>query len=466
MSADPDAQAGNAGWAEIVRTGHLPQYALLCLGIWLHAADSLLVATAMPAAVADIGGDRLVSWTFSLYMLGSILSGAGAALAAGSMGLRRAFILAALVYAAGCAASALAPSMIVMLAGRLAQGLGGGLLVALTYVAIHRLFPRQMWPRLIGLMSAVWGVSAFCGPLIGGFFADLGLWRWGFWSFALQAMALAVLVPAFMSPAGAQALTPQRFPLQRLTLLTGAVLLVAAAGLEGAAWRALLMAAAGAGLFVAFLASDARRTADRMFPRRAFDPRTTLGAGFIANLALGTAAISFTVYGPFLLNRIHGVPALGAGYIIAAESVAWSTAAVALAGAGEAAERWVIRTGALAIMLAIAVLGPLMAEGPLWAIVLAALAQGAGFGMLWGFLIRRVVAAASAAERDQASAAMPTVQQVAFALGAALSGIVANMAGFAGANGAAMHDVAIWVFAAFVPLAALGAAAAWRVARD
>ncbi|WP_163267427.1 MFS transporter [Chelativorans alearense] len=463
MSAEPSATPGNAGWAEIVRTGHLPQFALLCLGIWLHAADSLLVATAMPAAVAEIGGDRLVSWTLSLYLLGSILSGAAAALAASAVGLRRAFIVAALVYAAGCATSAMAPDMIVMLAGRLAQGLGGGLLVALTYVAIQRVFPRKMWPRLIALMSAVWGVSAFCGPLIGGFFADLGLWRWGFWSFALQAVLLAVLVPAFMRPGGA--ITPQRFPLKRLALLSIAVLLVAGAGVDGRALTALPMMAAGAGFFALFLASDARRTADRMFPARAFDMRSRLGAGFVANLALGVGGISFTVYGPFLLNRLHGVSALGAGYIIAAESVAWSVTAVLFAGVGEAAERLVMRTGAVMVMFAIAALGPLMAEGPLWAIVLMAVAQGAGFGMLWGFLIRRVVAAAGEAERDQASAAMPTTQQMAFALGAALSGIVANMAGFAQGGGEAMEDVAVWVFAAFVPIAALGAAAVWRLAR-
>lgn len=457
---------GNAGWAAILRTGQLGQFALLCLGIWLHAADSLLVATAMPAAVAEIGGDRLVSWTLSLYLLGSILSGAAAALAASAVGLRRAFIAAALTYAAGCAVSALAPDMITMLAGRLTQGVGGGMLVALTYVAVQRLFAKDMWPRLFALMSAIWGASAFCGPLIGGFFADLGLWRWGFWTFAIQALLLAVLVPAFMRPSRSAAGPAQRFPVVRLTLLSLAVLSVASAGIYVTPQTSLPLVLAGGLFFCLFLRRDTARLTDRMFPSRAFDIRTVLGAGFIANLALSGAAASFGVYGPFLLTRIHGVSALTAGYIIAAESIAWSATAIAFAGVGEAGEKLVVRVGALMIVFSIAVLGPLIAEGPVWGIVLTAVAMGGGFGLMWGFIVRRVVAAASDAERDSASSAMPTTQQIAFALGAALSGIVANMAGFAeGGSVETMQNVAWWVFVAFVPLAALGAAAAWRLVR-
>ncbi|WP_292897121.1 MFS transporter [Nitratireductor sp.] len=465
--ASTEGPLGNAGWAAILKTGQLGQFALLCLGIWLHAADTLLVATAMPAAVLEIGGDRLVSWTLSLYLLGSIISAAAAALAATALGLRRAFVIAALIYTVGCAISALAPNMPVMLLGRFCQGVGGGLLVALTYVAIQRLFPKDMWPRLIALMSAIWGASAFCGPMIGGFFADLGLWRWGFWTFAIQALLLALLVPVFLRPTRGAVATAQRFPVWRLTLLSLAVISVATAGIYVKPAISLPLVAAGAVMFFLFLKRDGSRLSNRMFPTRAFDIRTPVGAGFIANLALGTAAMSFTVYGPFLLQRIHGMSALGAGYVIAAEAVAWSTTAMVFAGVNEAGERVVMKTGALLILLAVTLLGPAMAEGPVWAVVLLSIAQGAGFGMLWGFLIRRVVAAAPETERDSASSAMPTTQQIAFALGAALAGIVANMAGFAeGGAAESMKVVAIWVFVCFVPVAAFGAAATWRLARQ
>ena len=244
------------------------------------------------------------------------------------------------------------------------------------------------------------------------------------------------------------------------------MLAVAAAGIYVTPEVSLPLVAAGALLFYLFLKRDSSCAGDKMFPTRAFDIRTPVGSGFIANLALGTAAMSFTVYGPFLLQSIHGLSALEAGYVMAAEAVAWSTTAIVFAGVKEAGERVVMKAGALLILLAVTLLGPIMAEGPIWAIVLLSIAQGAGFGMLWGFLIRRVVAAAPDVERDSASAAMPTTQQIAFALGAALAGIVANMVGFAeGGALETMQMVAQWVFISFVPLAAFGAAAAWKVAR-
>ena len=65
-------------WREMLSRPHLAPLVLVCLGVWLHAADGLLVATMMPAIVADIGGTRALPWTIALYETGSI--GAGAAI--------------------------------------------------------------------------------------------------------------------------------------------------------------------------------------------------------------------------------------------------------------------------------------------------------------------------------------------------------------------------------------------------
>ena len=161
-----------------------PTVAVLCLGVWLHAADSLLAATVMPSAVAEIGGLAFIYWTVALYQLGSIVAGAVTGILAIRLGLSAAMAVAALVYAAGCAISALAPDMSAMLIGRLLQGWGGGWMVALSHVGVTQLFAPERWPHLLAVISAVWGVSALLGPLIGGGFATAGLWRGGFWAFA------------------------------------------------------------------------------------------------------------------------------------------------------------------------------------------------------------------------------------------------------------------------------------------
>ena len=90
---DPDS----ARWKDLLAGGHLPRFLILCFGVWLHAADSTLVATVLPSAVDDIGGVAYVSWAISLYMLGSILASAASALLAVTVGLRVAMAAAAVL---------------------------------------------------------------------------------------------------------------------------------------------------------------------------------------------------------------------------------------------------------------------------------------------------------------------------------------------------------------------------------
>ena len=127
--------ASSGTWAEIRATGRLGRFVLLCLAVWLHAADSLVTATAVPAIVADIGGVPYVAWSIALYQIGAIVAGAAAALLCRRHGTERVLRAAALVYALGCVLAALAPNMALFLAARLLQGLGGGTMLALGYVA-------------------------------------------------------------------------------------------------------------------------------------------------------------------------------------------------------------------------------------------------------------------------------------------------------------------------------------------
>ena len=99
-------EAGRVSWRELYVDGHVARFTILCLGVWLHAADSMLVATLLPSAVDEIGGARFVSWTIALYQLGAIVTGAATGLLVVRFGLRSAMLGATFVYAVGCVLSA------------------------------------------------------------------------------------------------------------------------------------------------------------------------------------------------------------------------------------------------------------------------------------------------------------------------------------------------------------------------
>ncbi|PXA93903.1 MFS transporter, partial [Caulobacter sp. D4A] len=87
--------------------------------------------------------------------------------------------------------------------------------------------------------------------------------------------------------------------------------------------------------------------------------------------------------------------------------------------------------------------------------------------LCWAFLARRTIAGAPTQEQALASSAVPTVQLIGGATGSAAAGAMANLLGFGhGIDPAAAFAHGPWLFGAFVPLALVGFAAAWRLARD
>ena len=114
----------------------------------------------------------------------------------------------------------------------------------------------------------------------------------------------------------------------------------------------------------------------------------------------------------------------------------------------------------LAGLVGSAILFPMVS---LLGIILATIVLNGGMGMMWGFIIKRVVAAAPADEKDRTSSLLPITQQCGFAIGAALSGLIANGLGIEQQPTLdTLKQVAFWMFAGFVPLAFLGNVMAWR----
>ncbi len=453
------------GWREVLAREHLPRLLVLCLAIWLHAANSMLTATTMPAAVGDIGGLRLISWAFALYLMGSIVAATAVSAFVANHGLRRTMLAATLLYTVGTVICAAAPTMPVLLAGRTVQGLGGGALIALVYIGQDRFFPSRLVPRIMAILSVVWMASALSGPLIGGAFATAGIWRFAFWSFALQGLLLAVAVYPLLARAGAgPAVQARPVPAVRLGLVAVAIIGISFAGTVNGMVPAAALLLSGCACLVLFVRRDSVADArSRLLPAHATDLGHPVGSGIAMTFLLCLCMMSFLVYGPILLIRLYGLTALEAGLVVVSESLGWTAGAFFLSGLAPAQESRLVRSGSALLLAGIAALAWFMPYGPLWLIVVAAFFGTAGFGMMWGYIIKLVIANADDGDRERAGSFLPSAQQTGFALGAALTGIIANGLGFEQMTQPEEYRIAaFWLFAGFVPPALLGCLIAWR----
>ena len=459
MSPTPDP---SGGWGVLLRRDALPALAVLLGGVLLHSMNVLLLATVLPTIVGELGGAALMSWPTTSFLASSIVAATCTGLLTASIGARGSFCIGAFVFGAGAALCSLAPDMGWIVAGRFVQGFGGGVLTAVAYIVVRSTFPEAAWARAIALLSGMWSVAIVVGPLAGGAFARYGHWRGVFVAVAAIAVALALGAWAVL-PATAAREGPRkaaRVPGLRVALICAAI-----AGTSAAAIVAAPLAKAGLiALSVATLALMIRidrRSPAPLLPGDAFSFSTPTGLGLWLALLLAVAYSPVQIFVPVFLQRLHGFDPLAAGYAVAGASFGWTSAAVLAAGAAAWRDRLLLAGPAIMAigLAALALLTPTAPLPMLPAIVLL----GAGIGLCWALVAQRVMSGARPGEEAVAASSIPTVQQMGYALGAALAGLVANTSGFSSGSASGVAAAAFWVPASFVVPALLACVAALRL---
>ena len=457
MRAPDEAQQG---WRSLFAGDNARRAIVLAGAVALHGFFSFITNTTLPSIVAELGGVAFYAWVATVFGMGSIIGAMLAPAVLARLAPRRAYELGLALFAAGCALSATAPALGVVIVGRAVQGFSGGLLAAIATSMIPVVFADTLRSRAVALVSSVWGPVALLGPFVGGVFAQLGLWRGAFWLAmpllgALGLLADRVLPVAAPQRTGAAAIFSAGQAL-RLALIAGSVLILSVASVPGTLPAAL----AGIGLTALCLGLALRldrRARLRVLLQGAFGFAKVVGACSTAMmlLVLGVGAGGFI---PYVLSFALGAAPIVAGYIAALSSLAWSIAALASAGAATRRNRRIVAVAPFAQALALAGAGWSLSTGSLLGVAVAWTMFGASVGASWPHLATRLIGNVPASERVFAGGFLTTIQILAGTFGAALAGLVANLGGLGKSTAAA--DIAqggllLFLGFAVVPLLAV-----------
>ncbi|MFF8960278.1 MFS transporter [Streptomyces sp. NPDC014894] len=301
-----------------------PERALLAVlmsAILVTVAASDMVVLMLPAIGAEFGATEAeLAWVVTGFLLvfsvGIPLYGR----VSDRVGLRRLFAFALLAYAAGNLVSAVSPSLLVLVAGRIVTGIGAAAIPVLSVIAVTRLLPAHRRGVGIGFVSAGAGVGAAAGPAMGGGVGQALGWPALFW--IMFAVSLLLL------PAALRVL-PHETPAGRGRLdLPGGLLLGLGAGLvlfgmtqaqvsgfsAPLSWGSLLVAVSALGFF-------GRRTArveQPFVPPALFANRVYRSSLVIAFLVM-IANLGGLVFVPLLVVEVNGLtPGEGALVMIPA----------------------------------------------------------------------------------------------------------------------------------------------------
>ncbi|MEY9841202.1 DHA2 family efflux MFS transporter permease subunit [Streptacidiphilus sp. EB103A] len=287
---------------------------------------SYLDATIVNVGISTLGGRfnaslTTIEWVTTGYLLAVALAIPVAGWATVRFGAKRMWLLGLTVFLAGSLLCAVAWNVESLIAFRILQGLGGGMVDPIMMTVVAGAAGPERMGRVMGLISVPITLGPVVGPIIGGLLLENLSWQWMFLvnvPFAVAAIILAIRVlPADPPRSGAPV------PLDGLgvaLLSPGFAALVYALSQAGGSGfgstRVLVGLAVGVGLFAAY-AVHALRTAKTPL----LDLRLFASKGFSASVAtmflLGGGLFSLLFLLPLYYQRVHGHSVLVSGLLLA-----------------------------------------------------------------------------------------------------------------------------------------------------
>ncbi|WP_395665109.1 MFS transporter [Methylocella sp.] len=199
----------------------MPRYAVTALivacALFMEQLDATVIATSLPAIALDLHEDPIalkLALTSYLVSLAVFIPASG--WAADRFGARLIFRLAILIFtlsSIGCGMASNLPELVV---GRLAQGIGGAMMVPVGRLLMLRTTERGDFVRALAFLTVPALFGPVVGPLVGGFVTTYFHWRWIFWINAPIGVLGVVLVTLFIDDAREE--NPGRFDLRGFLL--------------------------------------------------------------------------------------------------------------------------------------------------------------------------------------------------------------------------------------------------------
>jgi MFS transporter, DHA2 family, methylenomycin A resistance protein len=396
-------------------------------GLFLAVMSTTVVSVALPTIGRDLHASATdLEWVVDAY----VIVYASLMVTGGVIGDRRGrkglFMIGVATFGIGSLITGLAPSLSVLMVGRVLQGLGPALLVPGSLTIIRVVFEDERQRAVaIGLWSTASGLALAVGPALGGLLVDAFGWRWVF-LFNVPLAAVLVVLAAVYIPRLPAARAHSRFDYLGAVLTTAGVAILAYATIEGqskgwSSWLVLASFGIGAAALAGFVAWERRRPEPlidvSLFARRSFT------AANVAALIVFFAFVGAIVYFSAYFQQVQGQSPIVAGLDVSAIGVAF---AIAASQSGRLVGYFGPRLPMLAglVIAGAATFGLLRLEvntgiGAIWwnfAIL------GAGIGMCLTPMTAVAVSAVGASRAGMVSAVHNTLRQLGQVFGVAVLG--------------------------------------------
>jgi EmrB/QacA subfamily drug resistance transporter len=290
----------------------------LMIAMMLAMLDNMIIGTAMPTIVGELGGLEHLAWVVTAYTLATAASTPLWGKLGDMYGRKGTFMTSIVIFLIGSALSGMAQNMGELIGFRAIQGLGAGGLMVGVMAIIGDLIPPRERGKYQGMMAGVMALAMIGGPLVGGTITDNWGWRWAFYiNLPLGVVALVAVSVVLHLPKKRSEARIDYLGAALLTVGITAIVLVTTWGGTEYAWsstRIMELIGIGVAALVGFVFWQTK-AAEPVLPLHIFRSRNfTLMSviGFITGFVMFGA----TLFLPFYQQAVQGASATNSGLLL------------------------------------------------------------------------------------------------------------------------------------------------------
>ncbi|MMZ50793.1 Multidrug resistance protein 3 [compost metagenome] len=403
----------------------------MLVATFLAAIEVTIVSTAMPRIVSDLGGLKLISWVFAIYLLTTSVTTPIYGKLADLFGRKIIFTFGTVVFLLGSVLCGLSQSMEQLILYRAIQGIGAGAVLPVTFTIIGDIYSFEERAKIQGLFSSVWGISGIIGPLVGGFFVDVLSWHWIFFVNIPFGIIAVVLVWMYLNESFEK--KKQHIDYAGAVTFTIGMCALLYAFLTGGQeypWSSGMIVTlfAVAVVFLGVFVIVEIKSQEPMLPLQLFSIRS-ISISNLVSFIVSAVLIAITAYLPMWIQGVYGGAATNSGLALAPMSIGWLFGAIA---SGQLMVR--IRTrntallGLLTVMLASLWLALISIDTSQIVIVAIMFIVGLGFGLAVTVFTVTVQSSVDWKLRGAATASNSFVRTLGQTFGIAMFGTLFNSA--------------------------------------
>jgi EmrB/QacA subfamily drug resistance transporter len=397
--------------------------AVFVTGMFMDIMDVTIVNVAIPALAKDFkAAESSIEWVVLGYVLSLAVWIPASGWVGDRVGTKKTFLFALFAFTAASALCGQAHTIGELIAFRVLQGVGGGMLTPVGTAMLFRAFPPHERAKASTVLMLPAVLAPALGPVVGGWLVTDVSWRWIF--YVNLPIGLFGFIFGLLFLKEHREPTAGRFDLAGFLLSGGGLALVLFALSEGPrrGWTTAFVVASGllgVGMFVALVIVELR-IPEPMLDLRLFRDRMFRNSNIILLVSIG-GMIGTLFLLPLLLQSLRGLSALESGLATFPQAIGMMIAIPIVARLyPRIGPKRLVLSGLVTVAAVSAAFVGMDLSTNLWWIRLLMLARGAGMAFSFIPLQASTYANISKADTGRASALYSTQRQVGGALGVAV----------------------------------------------